>query len=1021
MKPIILAVLLFLISIPAFPQLTGYYDDFEDGVQDTLWRADHPLTFGISEGDGTLNILYNRSAESGAWDNFNFTPPGTIDVSGNPVIILKIKSDVATTFTVKPIYSNGNDDWLQSDLPDDNTWHIYTFNLVEESYTGATLDKIYFYFDGGSTDIKSGTVQFDFIQIAGFSINVNNLQAQMVDSSAVDLTWESNDPDHTDHFNIYRSTEMEFSPEMLTKLGETTETHYQDTGLINHTTYYYKVSATDTDGREHTPAEVSIRTSNPGSAPSIEIQGENANPVSKYDKYELSIKLLDATFTNPYNPDEIDLHAWFYSPEGDSVKMNGFYDNYQGANQWKIRFAANRVGTWEYQVIATDSDGTGQTEKQAFSVVKSNHKGWLTISPDNPNYLMHDDGSSFYGISVYYPWNVEESGLDDFAAVDGNFFGYWDCTFDGAGNGGGRYLLESMESGVGKYDQRKAARIDQVLSMAEARDMKVMLAIWTHPYLRVENVPWDGAKWFDNNPYSKLVDIDEMYTDSLALSFQEKRYRYMIARWGYSQSLGIWEIINEMHGTTGWIRNQSASKKWVTDIHSYFKENDPFQRPTTASFGGSEGASHFTKTDRLGDMPNVHFYEEHGWPTRYPGDVVRSGLANMVSETRKLKSKGNRPAFLGEAGYTSMLADHLTQEYTWELHNTFWAGLTLGMASTPFWWELNTEDVLTPERLKEYKRLYAFVSDIDFAHKPFEPSAIWIENSDGYFMGAPNTGFGWMKNYMGSSIAAAPLYISGTDLINGTFLVKWFNTWTGEYVESDTAVCVEGITWGFVPGEIDNQDAAFKLEKIQDGAAATSVNLYLVKSDTLVDPLQPWLPKVDSTIYKIVCYVTDADKGLDVAYNRPVDITMEGEGQPDPFTLDLLLGGVVFDYTRVGSSGTTVTATIDGLGTAVLHIDGITGVEENEAEIAGGKIQLKNFPNPMSQHTTIAYVLPENALIKLAVYNAQGKLVKILEEGQRSAGRYNVVWNVENQPAGIYFYTLSGEKYSLTRRCVILK
>jgi len=410
MKTVNLAVLLILISIPVLSQLNGYYDDFEDGVPDTLWRADHPATFGISEGDERLNIAYNRSAESGEWDNFNFTPPEPIDVSGNPVIIFKIKSDVANTFTVKPIYSNGNDGWLQKEIPADGAWHIYTYELVADNYTGGLLQKLYLYFDGGSTEIKSGLVQFNFIQIAGFSIHITKLQASLVDSSTVDLTWETDDIDHTDYFNIYRSTEMEFSAEMLTKIGETTETSYRDTGLINHTTYYYKVTATDMDSREHSPAEVSIRTSSPGLAPSVEILNENANPVGTYDKYELAVNLLNATFTNPYNPEEIDLYAWFYAPNGDSVKMNGFYDNYQGREQWKIRFAANQVGSWDYQVFATDMDGTGFSEILSFSVVASTNKGWLTISPDNPNYLMHEDGSSFYSVSVYYPWRVTGKG-----------------------------------------------------------------------------------------------------------------------------------------------------------------------------------------------------------------------------------------------------------------------------------------------------------------------------------------------------------------------------------------------------------------------------------------------------------------------------------------------------------------------------------------------------------------------------------------------------------------------------------
>ncbi len=44
-------------------------------------------------------------------------------------------------------------------------------------------------------------------------------------------------------------------------------------------------------------------------------------------------------------------------------------------------------------------------------------------------------------------------------------------------------------------------------------------------------------------------------------------------------------------------------------------------------------------------------------PIPYPDNLVRSGLTNMVNEARKLKSTGERPAFMGEAGYTNMLAD----------------------------------------------------------------------------------------------------------------------------------------------------------------------------------------------------------------------------------------------------------------------------------------------------------------------------------------------------------------------------
>ena len=86
MKTINLTALFMLISLPLFSQLSGFFDDFEDGSVDTIWNdstytllmADHPGTFGITENDGFLNIAYTRTAESAAADKkaaWKHTPP----------------------------------------------------------------------------------------------------------------------------------------------------------------------------------------------------------------------------------------------------------------------------------------------------------------------------------------------------------------------------------------------------------------------------------------------------------------------------------------------------------------------------------------------------------------------------------------------------------------------------------------------------------------------------------------------------------------------------------------------------------------------------------------------------------------------------------------------------------------------------------------------------------------------------------------------------------------------------------
>jgi len=76
-------------------------------------------------------------------------------------------------------------------------------------------------------------------------------------------------------------------------------------------------------------------------------------------------------------------------------------------------------------------------------------------------------------------------------------------------------------------------------------------------------------------------------------------------------------------------------------------------------------------------------------------------------------------------------------------------------------------------------------------------------------------------------------------------------------------------------------------------------------------------------------------------------------------------------------------------------------------------------PTPFKVSTRIAYGLTRAGDIRLAVYDAQGRLVKPLAEGARSAGTHYIsVSGLEN---GVYFYRLEAGSTSLIRRMVVAK
>jgi len=97
------------------------------------------------------------------------------------------------------------------------------------------------------------------------------------------------------------------------------------------------------------------------------------------------------------------------------------------------------------------------------------------------------------------------------------------------------------------------------------------------------------------------------------------------------------------------------------------------------------------------------------------------------------------------------------------------------------------------------------------------------------------------------------------------------------------------------------------------------------------------------------------------------------------------------------------------------------GVEAGGSETPATKdLSLaQNRPNPTRGSTEIAFSLPKAENVRLAVYDAQGRLVRTLVEGNRSAGTHQV--SVSGLESGVYFYRLETGKASHTRRMVVTK
>ncbi len=532
-------------------------------------------------------------------------------------------------------------------------------------------------------------------------------------------------------------------------------------------------------------AMATIATAKP---PSIVSVRTDSTRIGLYEKFELRVD-LEATYTNPFDPDQIDLNAEFSAPSGKKWVIAGFYNPSSWAALWMIRFSPTEKGPWRYVVTVTDSQGTAHSRVGRFTAVDSPHHGFIGIAP-NRRYLRYSDGDSFYGVGLWYNDSYElfnegritEEGLDNLARRGANFISFFPTP------------LETMGTGLGRYDQNRCGRLDQLFEWCEQRDLHISWNVWFHSY--ISRAVWGGGNArYRNNPYSLVTSAKDFFASDEGWKYQEKLYRYIIARWGYSRALFLWFIVDEINGTEGWTQGgQAAAEQWCTKMQAYFRQHDPYGRPTTGTQSGGinqwwpGGYSIF-------DIASREIYEAQGHPMPKSGKLgpddespLQFSYRNYATQTQNLWEGWHKPAMIGECGWDHTYYEPGMPGYLAMYHNALWTTLANGLCATPFWWAYSDwiNDSVVTNQMLFFAR---FVADIDFADAVWEPAPITAGDGDAWAMRSDKLTFGWVVNPR-TSVASESFTISG--LPDGSYDVRLYRTWRGRYLDNQTIESHDG-------------------------------------------------------------------------------------------------------------------------------------------------------------------------------------------------------------------------------------
>ncbi len=186
----------------------------------------------------------------------------------------------------------------------------------------------------------------------------------------------------------------------------------------------------------------------------------------------------------------------------------------------------------------------------------------------------------------------------------------------------------------GVLDQRVAADWDRIVSDAETKGIYVQMVLQHHgQFSSGTDSSWKDHPWNAAHPGGFLQTPGEFFTSPVAIGLTALKYRYIVARWGYSPAILAWELFNEVHWTDAMNveHNEAAVARWHSRMAAYIRSVDVYRHLVTTS----------TENLRSPVYQDMDFFQPHLY------------AANMLAGARAMEPAPatlDRPAFYGEIG-----------------------------------------------------------------------------------------------------------------------------------------------------------------------------------------------------------------------------------------------------------------------------------------------------------------------------------------------------------------------------------
>jgi len=377
---------------------------------------------------------------------------------------------------------------------------------------------------------------------------------------------------------------------------------------------------------------------------------------------------------NPFDFTQNDVEVTIAQPDGTRLTIPAFFD---GGQTWRVRHTPTMAGMDTITVVTLNRLEVKPLGLQPseFSVGGASRPGFVRLDPSDNKRFIFDDGSAYYPVGYNLGWRndgapplVESIARMGNAGI--NWTRIWMCYWDGKNLDWSKDGAPPIQ--VGYLSLPTAHLWDQIVDAADAANIHFHLVLQHHgQYSTGANPNWQLNPWNTANG-GWLEKPEQFFTDPKAIALTKAKFRYIVARWGYSPAIMAWELFNEVEFTDAYTNGKVDDiAAWHATMANFIRQQDRYHHLILTS-------SKVTEPKFWGAMD---YYEAHV----YPPDVLAA--IDVLDQDRL-----DRAYFYGELGSF----DDPNPQSGDVLHQVLWSSIMSRSSAAAQYWSW---DVVEPNNL----------------------------------------------------------------------------------------------------------------------------------------------------------------------------------------------------------------------------------------------------------------------------------------------------------------------------------